>query len=35
MIMYISPRSGENLLKIAFGLIQLIGTTRPKFEVWP
>ena len=35
MIMYIWPHSGENLLKLRFGLIQLIGLTRPKFDVWP
>ena len=33
MIMYIQPRWGENLLKLLFGLIQLIGSTRPKFDV--
>ena len=33
MIMYIYPRSGEHLLKMIFGLIQLIGATRPKFDV--
>ena len=31
--MYIQPRWGENLLKLLFGLIQLIGWTRPKFDV--
>ena len=31
--MYIEPRSGENLLKLLFDLIQLIGLTRPKFDV--
>ena len=35
MTKYIYPRSGENLLKLLFGLIQLIGSTRPKFDVWP
>ena len=37
MTMYIEPRSGENLLKLLFGLymIQLIGSTRPQFDVWP
>ena len=29
MIMYIQPRWGENLLKLLFGLIQLIVSTRP------
>ena len=24
---------GENLVKLLFGLIQLIGSTRPKFDV--
>ena len=33
MIMYIYPRSGENLLQLLFGLIQLIGSTRPNFGV--
>ena len=33
--MYILPRSGENLLKLLFGQIQLIGPTCPKFDVWP
>ena len=33
MIMYIQPRSGENLLKLPFSLIQLIGSTRPIFDV--
>ena len=32
MIMYIQPCSGEDLLKLIFGLIQLIGSTRPKFS---
>ena len=27
------PRSGENLLKLLFDLIQLVGSTRPKFDV--
>ena len=31
--MYIQPRWGENLLKLLFGLIQLNGSTRPKFDV--
>ena len=32
--MYIKPRSGEIFKKIAFfGLIQLIGSKHPKFEV--
>ena len=31
--MYIQPRWGENLLKLLFGLIQLIGWTRAKFDV--
>ena len=31
--MYIQPRWGETLLKLLFGLIQLIGSTRPKFDV--
>ena len=31
MTMYTYPRSRENLL--LFGLIQLIGSTRPKFDV--
>ena len=31
--MYIYPRSGEHLLKFFFVLIQLIGSTRPKFDV--
>ena len=31
--MYILTRSGENLLKLLFDLIQLIGSTRPKFDV--
>ena len=31
--MYIQPRWGENLLKLLFGLIQLIGWTRSKFNV--
>ena len=35
MTMYIYPRSGGNLLKLLFVLIQLIGSTRPKFDVWP
>ena len=30
MVMYIQPRWGENLLKLLFCLIQLIGSTRPK-----
>ena len=29
MIMYIKPRVGKNLLRFLFGLIQLIGSTRP------
>ena len=29
MVMYIQPRWGETLLKLLFGLIQLIGSTRP------
>ena len=33
MIKYIYPRSGENLIKLLFGLIQLIGSTCPKLEV--
>ena len=32
--MYIQPRWGENSLKLLFCLIQLIGSTRPKFDVW-
>ena len=35
MAMYIFTFSGENLLKLLFGLIQLIGSGRPKFVVWP
>ena len=31
--MYIYSRSGEHLLKLLFALIQLIGSTRPKFDV--
>ena len=31
--MYIQLRSGENLLKLLFGVIQLIGSTRRKFDV--
>ena len=31
--MYIWPCSGENLLKFLFDLIQLIGSTRPRFDV--
>ena len=31
--MYIQRCSGENLWKLLFGLIQLIGSTRPKFDV--
>ena len=30
MRMYIQPRSGETLLNLPFGLIQLIVSTRPK-----
>ena len=26
---------GENLLKLLFDAIQLIGSTRPQFDVWP
>ena len=26
---------GENLLKLLFDTIQLIGSTRPQFDVWP
>ena len=33
--MYIWPRLGENFLKLLYGRIQLIGSTRPKFDVWP
>ena len=33
--MYVKPRSGENLLKLLFGLIQLIGSTYPKLDVCP
>jgi len=33
MVMYIQPRWGENLLKLLFELIQLIGSARPKFDV--
>ena len=33
--MYIKPRVGKNLLRFLFGLIQLIGSTRLKFDVWP
>ena len=33
MITYIYPRSGEDLLKLLFRLIQLIGSTCPKFNV--
>ena len=35
LIMYIWPRLGENFLKLLYGRIQLIGSTRPKFDVWP
>ena len=32
--MYMYPRSGESfMLKLLFGQIQLIGSTRPKFDV--
>ena len=31
--MYIKPSSGENLLQLLFGLIQLIGSTSLKFDV--
>ena len=31
--MYIKPRSRENLLKLLFDLVQLIGSTRPKFAI--
>ena len=31
--MYIQPRSGKNFFKIAFRLIQMTGSTRPKFDV--
>ena len=34
MIMY-SKKKGQNLLKLLFGLIQLIDWTRPKFDVKP
>ena len=30
--MYIKPRVEKNLLRFLFGLIQLIGSTRPKFD---
>ena len=33
MIMYIYPRSGKKILKFFVGLIQLNGSTRPKFDV--
>ena len=26
---------GRTLLKLLFGLIQMIGSTLPKFDVWP
>ena len=26
---------GSTLLKLLFGLIQMIGSTLPKFDVWP
>ena len=32
MIMYIQARSAENVLKLLFSVIQLIGSTRPKFD---
>ena len=35
MIMYIQARSAENVLKLLFSVIQLIGSTRPKFDDWP
>ena len=31
--MYIQPSTGEHSLKLLFGLSQLIGSTRPKFDV--
>ena len=33
MPMDIQPRSGENLLNLLFVLIQLIGSTRAKYDV--
>ena len=33
MIMAIQPRSGETFLNLLFALIQLIGSTRPKYHV--
>ena len=30
-----SKKKGQNLLKLLFGLIQLIGWTRPKSDVKP
>ena len=33
--MYIKLRVGKNLSKLLFGLIQLLGSTPPKFDVRP
>ena len=33
--MAIKPRSGDTFLNLLFVLIQLIGSTRPKYHVWP
>ena len=33
MIMAIKPRSGDIFLNLLFVLIQLIGSTRPKYHV--